>query len=118
MGRIGYGSLDSESSKTWAIGSDVIRSNTNHFGRGELAHFRTFVNDAPTTLAHNIPGTEITFMGASSGLRSGTSISGSGPGAGGGVLSGILICQKFPQAWALLEEVVLLISSTAVQQEC
>lgn len=84
LGRIGYGSLDSESSKTWAIGSDVIRSNTNHFGRGELAHFRTFVNDAPTTLAHNIPGTEITFMGASSGLRSGTSISGSGPGAGGG----------------------------------
>ena len=84
LGRIGYGSLDSESSKTWAIGSDVIRSNTNHFGRGELAHFRTFVNDGPTELTDNIPGTEVGFHGAAAGLRSGTSISGSSSGAGGG----------------------------------
>ena len=84
LGRIGYGSLDSESSKTWAIGSDVIRSNTNHFGRGELAHFRTFVNDGPTELADNIPGTEVEFRGAAAGLRSGTAIARTGDGAGGG----------------------------------
>lgn len=84
LGRIGYGNLDSESSKTWAIGSDVIRSNTNHFGRGELAHFRTFVNDGPTTLTDNIPGTEVEFRGTAAGLRTGTAIARTGGGAGGG----------------------------------
>jgi len=84
LGRIGYGNLTSESSKTWAIGSDVIKSNTNHFGRGELAHFRTFVDEGRTTLPENVPGTEVGFLGASANLRSGTSISGSSSGAGGG----------------------------------
>ena len=56
LGRIGYNDADS---KTFVIGSDDFSSFVNHFGRGELSHFRVFTNDGPPLLNRNFPGTKI-----------------------------------------------------------
>lgn len=59
LGKIGYSSLEGVNAKTFVVGTDDLYSQTNHFGRGELAHFRTFTDDTPPKITEYFPGTKV-----------------------------------------------------------
>jgi hypothetical protein len=59
LGRIGYSLLEGADAKTFVVGTDDLYSQVNHFGRGELAHFRTFIDLTPPKIAENFPGTRV-----------------------------------------------------------
>lgn len=59
LGKIGYSSLEGASAKTFVVGTDDLYSQKNHFGRGELAHFRTFTDDTPPKISEYFPGTKV-----------------------------------------------------------
>lgn len=75
LGRIGYNDVDA---KTFVIGSDDFYTNVNHFGRGELSHFRVFTNDAPPFITRNFPGTEIDVPNQFGMLQNGRALTSSG----------------------------------------
>jgi len=75
LNRIGYSDVDA---KTFVVGSDDFFTNVNHFGRGELSHFRVFTNDAPPRLSRNFPGTQIDVPSEFASIRVGRNVGASG----------------------------------------
>lgn len=69
IGKIGYSPLEGANAKTFVVGTDDLYSGTNHFGRGELSHFRVFTDDAPPKVTEYFPGTKVPTNYAFSRLR-------------------------------------------------
>lgn len=59
IAKIGYSPLEGANAKTFVVGTDDLYSATNHFGRGELSHFRVFTDDAPPKVTEYFPGTNV-----------------------------------------------------------
>jgi hypothetical protein len=59
IAKIGYSPLEGANAKTFVVGTDDLYSATNHFGRGELSHFRVFTDDASPKVTEYFPGTNV-----------------------------------------------------------